>query len=205
MVQIRGSSFNGIEWYEDGKGLNKINSFIDFENSAKFLIRNNYTSPNQLVIHGGSAGGLLIGSCLNMNPQLYNVAIMNVPFVDIITTMLDDTMPLTIVEYEEWGNPNIKSNYDYMLKYSPYDNIDPKKNYPNIYITTGLNDTAVHYSEPLKYFAKIRKSLVFQKNLKKIIIQIKNTGHSGSNDRYEELLDFAKQYSFILKHNCKFD
>lgn len=199
---IRGSNFYGPKWYIDGKMLKKKNTFLDFQNVAKYLIKKNYTSSDKLVIEGGSAGGLLVGACMNMNPSLYNIAILRVPFVDCLTTMLDKDLPLTLTEMDEWGNPNqYKSHYDYILSYSPYDNIDLEKEYPHIYITTGLNDSQVQYQEPLKYYAKLSQNRFFKENTKSLLLDIKvDSGHTGTSERYKGIADEAKIISFIIKH-----
>ena len=200
---LRGSKFYGPQWYKDGKLLKKKNTFKDFQTTAEYLIKKNYTSPNQLVIEGGSAGGLLVGACLNMNPSLYNVAIMRVPYVDCLTTMLNPNLPLTNTEYSEWGNPTLyKTYYDYILSYSPYDNIDLDIKYPHIYIDTGLNDSQVQFFEPMKYFAKMNQNKHFKNNSRTILMDIKtDSGHSGSSKRYQSFIDEAKVLSFILKYN----
>src|SRR5690606_10915671 len=140
IAHVRGGEYLGRQWYEDGKLLQKKNSFVDFIACSKYLIEQHYTSPKHLYALGGSAGGLLIGAVINEAPELYNGVIAAVPFVDVVTTMLDDTIPLTTGEYDEWGNPNDKSFYDYMKSYAPYDNVKPQ-NYPHILITTGLHDS----------------------------------------------------------------
>ena len=152
---IRGSEYLGRNWYEGGKLLKKWNTFNDFIDCSKFLIENKYTSENNLHAYGGSAGGLLMGVVLNKNPELYSSVIASVPFVDVITTMLDDKIPLTTSEYDEWGNPNIKKYYDYMKSYSPYDNVE--KRYPNLFVTAGYHDSQVQYWEPAKWVAKLRE------------------------------------------------
>ena len=199
---LRGSNFYGPKWYLDGKMLKKKNTFLDFQNVAEYLIKKNYTSSKQLVIEGGSAGGLLVGACINMNPSLYNVAILRVPFVDCVTTLLDQKIPLTLTEYGEWGNPNkYKTHYDYILSYSPYDNIDLEKEYPHIYIETGLNDSQVQFYEPLKYYAKLTKNDYFKENTKSLLLDIKvDSGHAGTSKRYQRINDEAKIISFIIKH-----
>jgi oligopeptidase B len=200
---LRGTKFYGPQWYQDGKLLKKKNTFKDFQTTAEYLIKNKYTSPDKLVIEGGSAGGLLVGACLNMNPSLYNVAIMRVPYVDCLTTMLNPDIPLTSTEYSEWGNPTkYKTHYDYILSYSPYDNIDCKKKYPHIYIDTGLNDSQVQFFEPLKYFAKMNQNIHFKNQSRTILMDIKSdSGHSGSSKRYQSFIDESKVLSFILKYN----
>lgn len=203
LPNLRGSNFYGPQWYFDGKLTNKKNTFYDFQTVAEYLIKQNYTSSDKLVIEGSSAGGLLIGSCINMNPSLYNVAILRVPFVDCLTTMLNKDIPLTLTEYDEWGNPDkYKSHYNYILSYSPYDNIDMNKEYPHIYIVTGLNDSQVQFYEPLKYYAKLTQNKYFKNNQKTLVIDIQtDTGHSGNSSRYQSIQNETQILSFILKNN----
>jgi oligopeptidase B len=155
IAHIRGGSEMGRDWYYDGRQLNKLNTFYDFIDVSKFLISEGYTSPEHLYARGGSAGGLLMGAVMNMAPELYNGITTRVPFVDVITTMLDPDIPLTTGEYNEWGNPNDKEFYDYMLAYSPYDQIKAQ-DYPNVLVTTGLHDSQVQYWEPAKWVARMR-------------------------------------------------
>jgi oligopeptidase B len=159
IAHVRGSEYLGRSWYENGKLLNKKNTFNDYIDCTKFLINEGYSSAKHMYAYGGSAGGLLVGTVMNIAPELYNGVIAAVPFVDVVTTMLDETIPLTTSEYDEWGNPNEKKYYDYMLSYSPYDNIS-KINYPNLLVTTGLNDSQVQYWEPAKWVAKIRANKI---------------------------------------------
>lgn len=195
IAHIRGGEYLGRQWYEDGKLLKKKNTFTDFIDCSKYLIENKYTSKNHLYAMGGSAGGLLMGVVMNMAPELYNGIIASVPFVDVVTTMLDDSIPLTTGEYDEWGNPNDKKYYDYMKDYSPYDNITKQK-YPNILVTTGLHDSQVQYFEPAKWVAKLRELktdsniLIFQINM--------DAGHGGASGRFESLKEVAQEYAFIL-------
>jgi oligopeptidase B len=195
IAHIRGGEDLGREWYEDGKLLKKKNTFTDFIDCSKFLIQEKYTSPEHLYAEGGSAGGLLMGAVVNMAPELYNGVIAQVPFVDVITTMLDDTIPLTTGEYDEWGNPNVKKYYDYMLSYSPYDNVKPQK-YPNMFVSTGLHDSQVQYWEPAKWVAKLRT----QKTNDTVLYLNTNmdAGHGGASGRFEALKELAKEYSFLL-------
>lgn len=196
IAHIRGGEYLGREWYEDGKMLQKKNTFFDFIDSAKYLISNNYTSPKHLYAMGGSAGGLLVGAVMNYNPELFNGIVAQVPFVDVVSTMLDDTIPLTTGEYDEWGNPNEKEYYDYMKSYSPYDNIDAK-DYPNTLITTGFHDSQVQYWEPAKWTAKLRdlktdnNILIFKTDM--------SSGHGGASGRFESLKEIALEYAFLLK------
>lgn len=195
IAHIRGGEDLGRQWYENGKLLKKKNTFTDFIDCSKFLISENYTSPTHLYAEGGSAGGLLMGAIINIAPELYNGVIAQVPFVDVITTMLDDTIPLTTGEYDEWGNPNVKKYFDYMLSYSPYDNIKAQ-NYPNMLVTTGLHDSQVQYWEPAKWVAKLRT----QKTDNNVLYLNTNmdAGHGGASGRFEALKELAKEYSFLL-------
>ncbi len=195
IAHIRGGEDLGRQWYEDGKLLKKKNTFTDFIDCSKFLIQEKYTSPKHLYAEGGSAGGLLMGAVVNMAPELYNGVIAQVPFVDVITTMLDDTIPLTTGEYDEWGNPNVKKYYDYMLSYSPYDNVKAQK-YPNMFVSTGLHDSQVQYWEPAKWVAKLRT----QKTNDTVLYLNTNmdAGHGGASGRFEALKELAKEYSFLL-------
>lgn len=192
---VRGSEYLGRDWYENGKLLNKKNSFNDFVDSTKFLISEGYTNPEHCYAYGGSAGGLLMGAVINMAPELYNGVIAAVPFVDVITTMLDETIPLTTSEYDEWGNPNQKEYYEYMMSYSPYDNVSKLK-YPNLLVTTGLHDSQVQYWEPAKWVAKLRDYKQDQNYL--FLNTNMETGHGGSSGRFEAIKDLAKEYAFIL-------
>jgi oligopeptidase B len=195
IAHIRGGEDLGRQWYEDGKLLKKKNTFTDFIDCSKYLIAEKYTSPQHLYAEGGSAGGLLMGAVVNMAPELYNGVIAQVAFVDVITTMLDDTIPLTTGEYDEWGNPNQKKSYDYMKSYSPYDNVVAQK-YPNMLVTTGLHDSQVQYWEPAKWVAKLRtlktdnNSLFLNTNM--------DAGHGGASGRFESLKEVAKEFSFLL-------
>lgn len=195
IAHVRGSEYLGRKWYEDGKLLNKKNTFTDFIDCAKHLLDINYTSPSHLYASGGSAGGLLMGAVININPNLFNGILASVPFVDVVTTMLDDSIPLTTGEYDEWGNPNEKEFYDYMKSYSPYDNVT-KQDYPSMLITTGLNDSQVQYFEPAKWVAKLRE-LKTDKNIL-IMHTDMNTGHGGASGRFDSLKEIARDYSFIL-------
>ena len=195
IAHIRGGEYMGRQWYEDGKLFKKRNTFTDFIDSSKFLINNNYTSPEHLYAMGGSAGGLLMGAVVNMAPELYNGVVAQVPFVDVITTMLDDTIPLTTGEYDEWGNPNDKEYYDYIKTYSPYDNITNKM-YPNLLVTTGLHDSQVQYWEPAKWVARLRN---LDKNTSKLYLDTNmDAGHGGSSGRFESLKEIASVYAFLF-------
>ncbi|MCK0179377.1 S9 family peptidase [Flavobacteriaceae bacterium S0862] len=195
IAHIRGSEYLGRPWYENGKLLLKKNTFTDFIDCTKHLIAQNYSSPSHLYAMGGSAGGLLMGSIMNMAPNLYNGIVAQVPFVDVITTMLDDSIPLTTGEYDEWGNPNDLAYYNYMKSYSPYDNVS-KQNYPNILITTGLHDSQVQYWEPAKWVAKLREHktndtvLLLKTNM--------DAGHGGASGRFESLKEDALDFAFLL-------
>ncbi|WP_179955094.1 S9 family peptidase [Maribacter luteus] len=195
LAHIRGGQYLGRQWYDDGKLLKKKNTFTDFVDCSKYLIDNNYTSAQHLYAMGGSAGGLLMGAIVNMAPELYNGVIAAVPFVDVVTTMLDDSIPLTTGEYDEWGNPNEKEYYDYMKSYSPYDNVKVQ-DYPNMLVTTGLHDSQVQYFEPAKWVAKLR-DLKTDDNLLLFDINM-DAGHGGASGRFESLKEVAKEYAFIL-------
>ena len=195
IAHIRGGEDLGRLWYENGKLLKKKNTFTDFIDCSKHVIEKKYTSAEHLYAEGGSAGGLLMGAIVNMAPQLYNGVIAQVPFVDVVTTMLDDSIPLTTGEYDEWGNPNVKKYYDYMLSYSPYDNVEAK-DYPNMYISTGLHDSQVQYWEPAKWIAKLR---VLKTDKKQLFLDTNmDAGHGGASGRFEALKELAKEFSFLL-------
>ncbi len=195
IAHIRGGEDMGRQWYEDGKLLKKKNTFTDFIDCSKFMIEQKFTSSKHLYAQGGSAGGLLMGAVVNMAPELYNGVIAAVPFVDVITTMLDDSIPLTTEEYDEWGNPNDKVYYDYMKSYSPYDNVTAQ-DYPNMLVTTGLHDSQVQYWEPAKWVAKLR-TLKTDKNLLFLDTNM-DAGHGGASGRFEALKELAKEFSFLL-------
>lgn len=195
IAHIRGGEDMGRLWYENGKLLKKKNTFTDFIDCSKFVIAQNYTSKEHLYAEGGSAGGLLMGAVVNMAPELYKGVIAQVPFVDVITTMLDDTIPLTTGEYDEWGNPNEKKFYDYMKSYSPYDNVKAQ-DYPNMYVSTGLHDSQVQYWEPAKWVAKLR-TLKTDNNVLFLDTNM-DAGHGGASGRFEALKELAKEFSFLL-------
>jgi oligopeptidase B len=176
--------------------MKKKNTFTDFIDCSKFLIEQKFTSPQHLYAEGGSAGGLLMGAIVNMAPQLYNGIIAQVPFVDVITTMLDDSIPLTTGEYDEWGNPNKKKAYQYMKSYSPYDNVVAQE-YPNMYVSTGLHDSQVQYWEPAKWVAKLRASKTDNNVL--FLNTNMDAGHGGASGRFEALKEVAKEFSFLLE------
>ncbi|MFZ4671970.1 MAG: S9 family peptidase [Flavobacterium sp.] len=195
IAHIRGGEDLGRPWYESGKLLKKKNTFTDFIDCSKFLISEKYTSPRHLYAEGGSAGGLLMGAIVNISPELYHGVIAQVPFVDVVTTMLDETIPLTTGEYDEWGNPNAKKYYEYMLSYSPYDNV-VAQDYPNIYISTGLHDSQVQYWEPAKWVAKLR--ILKTDNNQLYLDTNMEAGHGGASGRFEAIKEIAKEYSFLL-------
>jgi len=195
IAHIRGSEYLGRQWYEDGKMFNKKNTFTDFVDCSKFLIDNKYTSAKHLYAMGGSAGGLLMGAIANMNPELYNGIIAAVPFVDVISTMLDESIPLTTGEFDEWGNPKDKEYYEYIKSYSPYDQVEAKA-YPNMLVTTGLHDSQVQYWEPAKWVAKLRE-LKTDTNLLFLHTNME-AGHGGASGRFEALKETAREYTFLL-------
>jgi oligopeptidase B len=195
IAHIRGGQEMGRDWYEDGKLLKKKNTFTDFIDCGDFLVKEGYTSSTHLYALGGSAGGLLMGAVANMKPELWNGIVAAVPFVDVVSTMLDETIPLTTFEFDEWGNPKEKEYYDYMKSYSPYDNVEAK-NYPNILITTGYWDSQVQYWEPAKWIAKLR-ALKTDNNL--LIMDCNmETGHGGASGRFDRYKQTALYYAFML-------
>jgi len=195
IAHIRGGEDLGRDWYDNGKLLTKKNTFTDFVDCSQYVIDQKYTSPQHLYAEGGSAGGLLMGAIVNMAPQLYHGVIAQVPFVDVVTTMLDDSIPLTTGEYDEWGNPNEKEYYDYMKSYSPYDNLTAQT-YPNMLVTTGLHDSQVQYWEPAKWVAKLR---VLKTGNNQLYLDTNmEAGHGGASGRFEALKEVAKEYSFLL-------
>ncbi len=195
LAHIRGGNDMGEQWYDDGKLMKKKNTFIDFVACADHLVKEKYTSADKLAIMGGSAGGLLMGAVVNMRPELFKVVVAYVPFVDVINTMLDTSLPLTTQEYEQWGNPNEKEAYDYMMTYSPYDNIG-KKNYPNILATGGLNDSQVGFQEPTKWVAKLR-AMKTDNNVVLLRTNMKS-GHGGATGRFDRLKELGFEYAFVL-------
>ena len=202
IAHVRGGEYMGREWYEDGKMLFKKNTFFDFIDAAKYLVKESYTSEKHLYAMGGSAGGLLMGAIINYEPELFNAIVAQVPFVDVVTTMLDETIPLTTGEFDEWGNPKDKEYYDYIKSYSPYDNIEAK-DYPHILITTGLHDSQVQYWEPAKWTARLRELktddnlLVFKTDM--------TSGHGGASGRFESLKEDSLEYAFLMKLENKID
>jgi len=195
IAHIRGGQEMGRQWYEDGKLLKKKNTFTDYIDCAEYLIAEKYADPNRLFAMGGSAGGLLMGAVVNMRPDLWRGVIAAVPFVDVVTTMLDETIPLTTGEFDEWGNPKDKVYYDYIKSYSPYDNIE-KKEYPNMLITTGLHDSQVQYWEPAKWIAKLR-DLKTDDNLLLLSTEME-AGHGGASGRFKRNKETAKEYAFLV-------
>jgi oligopeptidase B len=195
IAHVRGGQELGRFWYESGRALNKRNTFTDFIACAEFLIQQGFTSRERLFAMGRSAGGLLVGAVANMRPDLFKGIVAEVPFVDVVTTMLDPSIPLTTGEYDEWGDPNEKQFYDYMLSYSPYDNVEAK-NYPNMLITGALHDSQVQYWEPAKWAAKLRalktdrNRLLLKTNL--------DAGHGGASGRFRRHLETAFSYAFLL-------
>jgi oligopeptidase B len=195
LAHIRGGQEMGRAWYEDGKLLKKKNTFTDFIACAEHLVSEGYTKPGLLFARGGSAGGLLMGAVINMRPDLFRGVVAGVPYVDVITTMLDPSIPLTTSEYDEWGNPNVKEYYDYMLSYSPYDNVEAK-DYPALLVTTGLHDSQVQYWEPAKWVAKLRALKTGRNPL--FLHTNMDAGHGGASGRFRRLRETALEYAFIL-------
>ena len=194
-AHVRGGGEMGKHWHDEGRMLHKKNTFSDFVACAEHLIREHYTQPSMLVIEGGSAGGLLMGAVTNLRPDLFRAVVAEVPFVDVINTMLDASLPLTTGEYEEWGNPNDKAYFDYMASYSPYDNL-AKGNYPAMLVETSLNDSQVMYWEPAKYVAKLRR---FKTDANPLLLRVNmDAGHGGASGRYDYLKEIAFTYAFIL-------
>ncbi len=195
LAHIRGGGEMGKRWHDEGRMLNKMNTFTDFIASAEHLIAQRYTTSSRLAVQGGSAGGLLMGAVTNLRPDLFRAVVANVPFVDVINTMLDTTLPLTVGEFEEWGNPRIEAEYRYMLQYSPYDNLRPR-DYPAMLVTTSFNDSQVLYHEPAKYVARMR-ALRTDHNLLALVTNM-GAGHGGASGRYDRLREVARDYAFIL-------
>jgi oligopeptidase B len=196
IAHIRGGSEMGRQWYYDGRQLEKMNTFTDFIDVSKFLIREGYTSPGHLYARGGSAGGLLMGAVVNMAPELYHGISTRVPFVDVVTTMLDESIPLTTSEWDEWGDPRQRDYYDYMLSYSPYDQVR-RQDYPNMLVTAGLHDSQVQYWEPAKWVAKLRDHKTDDNLL--LLVTDMQAGHSGKTGRFQRLEDAALYYAFYLE------
>ncbi len=196
IAHIRGGSEMGRQWYYDGRQFKKMNTFTDFIDVSRFLVEEGYTSPQHLYARGGSAGGLLMGAVLNMAPEMYNGVSTRVPFVDVVTTMLDESIPLTAGEWDEWGDPRKKEFYDYMLSYSPYDQVK-RQDYPNVLVTTSLHDSQVQYWEPAKWVAKLRD---YKTDNNLLLLQTDmQAGHSGKTGRFRSLEDAALSYMFFLQ------
>ena len=194
-AHVRGGGEMGKHWHDEGRMLRKKNTFADFIACAQHLIREHYTEPSRLVIEGGSAGGLLMGAVTNLRPELFRAVVAQVPFVDVINTMLDASLPLTTGEYEEWGHPDDKAHYDYMSSYAPYDNL-ARRNYPAMLVETSLNDSQVMYWEPAKYVAKLRR---LKTDSNPLLLRVNmDAGHGGASGRYHYLKEIAFTYSFIL-------
>ena len=196
IAHIRGGQEMGRQWYADGKLFNKQNTFTDFIDVTKYLVEQGYAAPDRVAAYGGSAGGLLMGAIANMSPGTYDVILSQVPFVDVVTTMLDASIPLTTNEYDEWGNPEASvESYEYMLSYSPYDNLEAKA-YPAMFVGTGLWDSQVQYWEPAKYVARLRdlntstEPVLFRTNM--------DAGHGGKSGRFRRYRELAEMYAFLL-------
>jgi oligopeptidase B len=195
IAHIRGGQELGRHWYEDGKLLAKRNSFTDFIDVTDFLVAEGYAAPDRVAAAGGSAGGLLVGAVANLAPEKYRVILSLVPFVDVVTTMLDPSIPLTTNEYDEWGNPEEPAFYDYMLSYSPYDRIE-RTDYPAMFVYTGLWDSQVQYWEPAKYVARLRERKT-DDNIVVFRVEME-AGHGGQSGRFQRYRDTAEQYAFVL-------
>jgi oligopeptidase B len=195
IAHVRGGEELGRWWYEEGKLMNKMNTFTDFIDVAEFLVAEGYADPARLFAMGGSAGGLLMGAVVNLRPDLWRGVVAAVPFVDVVTTMLDETIPLTTSEYDEWGDPNDPEYFDYMLSYSPYDNVGPGA-YPNLLVTTGLNDSQVQYWEPAKWVARLR---AVKKDGNRLYLHTNmDAGHGGASGRFRRNRETALEYAFFL-------
>jgi oligopeptidase B len=197
IAHVRGGEEMGRKWYEDGKMLNKMNTFTDFISCTEYLIEQKYSSPDKTIAQGGSAGGLLVGAVANMHPDLYKGIVAEVPFVDVVTSMLDSSLPLTTGEYDEWGNPNDSTYYFYIKSYSPYDQVKQQE-YPNMLITAGYHDSQVQYFEPAKWVAKLRSTKT-DNNLLLFKVDM-DSGHGGASGRFKSLKDIAFVYAFMLKN-----
>ena len=195
IAHIRGGQELGRQWYENGKMMHKRNTFTDFISCGEFLVKEKYTSSKHLYAQGASAGGLLMGAVTNMASTLWHGVIAQVPFVDVVNTMLDESIPLTTNEFDEWGNPKEKDAYFYMKSYSPYENVE-KKNYPNLLVTTGLHDSQVQYFEPAKWVAKLRATKTDNNIL--MLHTNMNYGHGGASGRFDYLKDIALYYAFMF-------
>ena len=195
IAHIRGGEELGRKWYDDGRLLKKKNTFTDFIRCAEYLMEKHYAHPQKLFAMGGSAGGLLMGAVINMRPDLFGGVVAQVPFVDVMTTMLDPSIPLTTGEYDEWGDPNQKEFYEYMRSYSPYDNVEAK-DYPHMLVTTGLHDSQVQYWEPVKWVAKLR---TLKKDDNYLLLKTKmDAGHGGASGRFKRYQEIAFIYAFLL-------
>jgi oligopeptidase B len=195
IAQVRGGQELGRRWYDDGRLLAKRHSFTDFIDATRHLVRAGYADPARVFARGGSAGGLLVGAVANMAPGLYRGIVAHVPFVDVVTSMLDDSLPLTTNEYDEWGNPNEPEFYQYMLSYSPYDNVSPQ-DYPAMLVTTGLWDSQVQYFEPVKWVARLRR---LKTDERPILLRVNmEAGHGGKSGRFQRYREVAEEYAFLL-------
>ena len=195
IAHIRGGQEMGRYWYEDGKLLKKKNTFTDFIDCGEYLVSEKFTNKEKLFAEGGSAGGLLMGAVVNMRPELFKGVVAAVPFVDVITTMLDETIPLTTGEFDEWGNPKDKTYYDYIFSYSPYDNVEAKE-YPALLVTAGYHDSQVQYWEPAKWIAKLRDMKTDNNRL--LLFTQMEAGHGGKSGRFEQYKETALIYAFML-------
>jgi oligopeptidase B len=195
IAHVRGGQEMGRAWYDDGRKLHKMNSFTDFVDVTRHLVAEGYAAKDKVFAMGGSAGGLLVGAVANLSPGDYRGIVAQVPFVDVVTTMLDDSIPLTTNEYDEWGNPNERKDYDYMLSYSPYDNVRAQL-YPAMFVTTGLWDSQVQYYEPAKWIAKLR-ALKTDQNLLVLHVDME-AGHGGKSGRFQRYRELAMEYAFVL-------
>ena len=195
IAHVRGGSELGRDWYDHGRLMHKKNTFTDFIACAEHLIAQGYTTPSQLAIMGGSAGGLLVSAVLNLRPDLFRAAVALVPFTNVITAMLMPDLPLTVIEYEQWGNPSDPEAFEYMLSYSPYENVEAKA-YPAIFARAGLNDLQVPYWDPAKWVAKLRALKTDSNPL--LLVTNMAAGHSGSSGRYDHLREVAQNYAFLL-------
>jgi oligopeptidase B len=195
-AHVRGGGDMGKPWHDAGRLMQKLNTFTDFIAATEHLVANGYGDPKRVSAEGGSAGGLLMGAISNLRPELYRAILSHVPFVDVMNTMLDASLPLTVPEYEEWGNPNEKAAFEYMLSYSPYDNLEAKS-YPAMLVKTSLNDSQVMYWEPAKYVAKLRTLKTDEHTL--ILNTNMSAGHGGASGRYDYLKEIALDYAFLLR------
>lgn len=195
IAQVRGGQELGRRWYDSGRLSHKTNSFTDFVDATRFLVKEGYADPKRVFARGGSAGGLLVGAVANLAPQDYRAIVAHVPFVDVVTTMLDETLPLTTNEYDEWGDPNERASYEYMLSYSPYDNVS-RQDYPAMYVTTGLWDSQVQYFEPAKWVARLRR---LKTDANPILLRVNmEAGHGGKSGRFQRYRELAEEYAFLL-------